>query len=206
MTSKAYKAACRYILGLLDAKAEFSVALNSVIAYCQKQFPHENFEVFRNERLINEEIEYLYKWFGAIIEESPPPEEIAILWFYIVTENVAGEYSMDFCFAGDRKQEPKRFGDGLLESPEYLPNNHLAHSSLLESWADAFENLPFESSFFVEYMLGMTYGSFLARDLAIRFADKLTAASPRIVKAGSAGLVKVGQSKTVYSLAALNRR
>ncbi|MDD2430800.1 MAG: hypothetical protein PHD88_07905 [Firmicutes bacterium] len=184
MTSKAYRAACSYILGLLDAQTEFDFALDNVIYYCEKIFPHEDFEAFRKTELIQEEIGFLKEWLNELLEYSSPHADISILWFYLVCENLNASYSIDFCFAGDKKQELEKYRASFIDSPDYLPERHLAHSKLLESWSKTIDELSFDTSFFVEYVLGMTYSSFAARDLATYFAQRLTAPKPRLVKAG----------------------
>lgn len=166
MTSKAYRVACNYILGLLDAEVDFALGLKKAICYCQYKFPSEDYSDFINMTLIESEKKHLNEWMSSILTDFKPPLDLIVLWFYLVCEATStNNYIIDLCFAGDSKKEKIGFnmcGPGI---PEYLPANHLAHSPLLGFWAEKIDKLPFESRFLSEYVLGMTYAILAARDL-----------------------------------------
>ncbi len=187
MTSKAYRVACNYIRGLLDAEVDFALGLKKAISYCQYKFPTEDYSDFYNITLIASEKEYLSDWLGNILAVSRPPVDLIVLWFYLVCEvTLNNSYVIDFCFAGDRKVDKMGFnmcGPGI---PEYLPANHLAHSPLLGFWAEKIDKLPFESRFLSEYVIGMTYAILAARDLCNLYAVKLSGQGKKTVMAGFA--------------------
>ncbi len=174
MTSKAYRVACNYVLGLLDAEVDFALGLKKAIYYCQYKFTAEDYTDFINIPLIEAEKKHLNDWMSSILSDFKPPLDLIVLWFYLVCEvTSANNYIIDFCFAGDSQKDKIGFnmcGPGI---PEYLPANHLAHSPLLGFWAEKIDKLPFESRFLSEYILGMTYAILAARDLCKLYAADL---------------------------------
>lgn len=187
MTSKAYKVACGYVLGLLDANADFVSGLDKALLYCRQSFTNEDFTYFWDERVLLEEEKHLQKWMSDLLSESRPPDDIVVLWFALVCEaNFNLGYVIDLCFAGDSKEDIINEGVCGFAIPEYLPRRHLAHSPFLRELAKNIDRLSFESRFLAEYILGMTYVVLAARDLSQCFAKELSRKKATTIMAGFA--------------------
>lgn len=173
MTSKAYRVACNYVQGLLRAEADFSHGVESAIWYCQKRFPNIDFDQFLDRSLLQRELDELTQWYKCLLVESTPPHDLKILWYFLICDSsIDNSYAIDLCFAGDKRKELLRQGICAPKVPEYLPKKHLAQSKLLSFWAEKIDKLSFEERFLTEYVLGMTYASFVARDLSYIFAKE----------------------------------
>jgi len=185
MACKAYRVACNFVLGLLDADTDFAKGMNEAALYCQKLFPTEDYNYLWTDEALLTEPEKTKAWLKQTINTSPPPDDLVVLWLALACSVTEQEgYVIDLCFAGDSSEERMAIGVCGPDLPEYLPTTHLAHSEFLRNLAHKVDKLSFQARFLSEYVLGMTYAVLLARDLAKEYVNELSGSRPRTIMAG----------------------
>jgi hypothetical protein len=185
MACKAYRVACNFVLGLLDADIDFAKGMIEAALYCQELFPTEDYNCLWTEEALLTEPEKIKVWLKQTLIDFPPPNDLVVIWLALACSITEQEgYIIDLCFAGDSSEERMAIGVCGPDLPRYLPATHLAHSKFLRELAQKVDKLSFQARFLSEYVLGMTYAVLLARDLAKEYASDLTGLRPRTIMAG----------------------